>query len=265
LSGRELAVDAALGVLGLIAGSTMSAIAYRLPRDLSWVRGRSMCTRCGAPLTARDLVPLVSFLFSRGRCRHCGAPIGARYFFVELLCAAWAILLYRHTGPELSYPLLAIWGFLLIALTLIDWEFQLLPDALTFPGTLIAIAAVLTWPGGWPGSARHALLGVIAGSGVLALLGWLWIRIRKVEGMGGGDVKLAAMFGAVLGWKLTLLTLFVAALAGSLWGITLVARGRGTGRTALPFGSLLAPAAMAVFLWGTTWLDLYSRLIVPSR
>ena len=104
----------------------------------------------------------------------------------------------------------------------------------------------------------------MAGSGVLALLGWLWIRIRKVEGMGGGDVKLAAMFGAVLGWKLTLLTLFVAALAGSLWGITLVARGQGSGRTALPFGSLLAPAAMAVFLWGTAWLELYSRLI-PGR
>jgi leader peptidase (prepilin peptidase)/N-methyltransferase len=261
LSGGQLAIDVALGVLGLVAGSTMSAIAYRVPRDLSWVRGRSMCTRCSAPLTARDLVPLFSFLSSRGRCRHCGAPIGARYFFVELLCAAWAILLYRHTGPELSYPLLAIWGFLLIALTLIDWDFQLLPDALTLPGTLIAIAVVLTWG---PGAAREALLGVLAGSGVLALLGWLWIRIRKVEGMGGGDVKLAAMFGAVLGWKLTLLTLFVAALAGSIWGITLVARGQGSGRTALPFGSLLAPAAMVVFLWGTTWLDLYSRLI-PSR
>jgi leader peptidase (prepilin peptidase)/N-methyltransferase len=242
-----------LGLLGLVMGSAVTALAYRVPRERSWVRGRSACPACGTTLRPRDLIPLLSFLMSRGRCRHCGAGIPLRYPATEILCAGWALLLYRHVGLGLDYPLLALWGFLLIALLSIDLEFQLLPDALTFPGTLIGVAAALQWPGG----ARHALFGVLLGSGLLWSLAWIYWRIRRIEGMGGGDIKLAAMFGVVLGWKLTLLTLFLAALAGSLWGGFLIARGKGGGQTPIPFGTLLAPAAMVAFLWGDAWLSGY--------
>jgi leader peptidase (prepilin peptidase)/N-methyltransferase len=156
-----------------------------------------------------------------------------------------------------DYLLLAIWGFRMIALLWIDLDFQLLPDALTFPGTLIGLAAALQWPGG----ARHALLGILLGSGLLWLLAWGYFKVRRIEGMGGGDIKLAAMFGVVLGWKLTLLTLFLAALAGSLWGGVLMARGQGDGKTAIPFGTLLAPASMIAFLWGEAWFQAYVRLM----
>ena len=245
-------------LFGMILGSAVTALSYRVPREVSWVHGRSACPRCGATLGVLDLVPILSYVVQRGRCRHCRAPIAIRYPITELLCVAWVILLYRRVGPGLDYPFLAVWGALLIALVWIDLDFQLLPDAITFPGTLIGLAAVLQWPLG----ARHALFGVIAGSGPLWLLAWAYLKVRKVDGMGGGDIKLAAMFGVVLGWQLSLLTLFLAALAGSAWGGWLMLRRRGDGMTALPFGTLLAPAAMVAFLWGEGWMRSYLSWIV---
>jgi leader peptidase (prepilin peptidase)/N-methyltransferase len=243
-------------VFGLVLGSAVSAIAWRVPRELSWVSGRSACTSCNTTLGALDLIPVFSWLASRGRCRHCSARVSWRYPLTEFLCAAWLVLLYRQIGPGLDYPFLALWGVLLIALLWIDLDFQLLPDVLTFPGTLIALAAVLQWPGG----ARHALFGVLLGSGMLWLLRWGYFKFRGVEGMGGGDIKLAAMFGVVLGWQLSLLTLFMAAAVGSLWGGLLIARQKGDGLTAIPFGTLLAPAAMIAFLWGGDWVGAYLAL-----
>lgn len=244
------------GVLGLVMGSAVTAIAYRVPRGHSWVHGRSACPSCGAALAPRDLIPVLSFLLTRGRCRHCGAPISWRYPITELWCGAWAALLFANVGPTWALPFLALWGFLLVALFWIDLDFQLLPDVLTLPGVLLGIAAALTLPGG----ARHALFGVVVGSGALWLLRWGYSRVRGMEGMGFGDIKLAAMFGAVLGWQLTLVTLFLAALAGSIWGAILISRKEGGGKTALPFGSLLAPAAMVAFLWGDAWVRAYTGL-----
>ena len=257
MSALEASIPVLLGVLGLVMGSAVTALAHRVPRGISWVHGRSACPSCGHVLEARDLVPVLSWVLARGRCRHCATPVSWRYPVTELMCGAWAVLLWQRHGLGWDYPLLAIWGFLLIALLWIDLDFQLLPDALTFPGTLIGLAAALQWPGG----ARHALLGIALGSGLLWLLGEIWIRFRKIEGMGGGDIKLAAMFGAVLGWKLSLLTLFIAALAGSAWGIVLMRRGQGDGRTELPFGTLLCPAALIAFLWGDAWLAAYMRML----
>ena len=248
-----------IAAMGLVMGSAITAIAYRIPRDKSWVHGRSACPSCGHTLGFFDLIPVFSWAFSRGRFRHCKASIPPRYPITELLCMAWALLLYRHLGLGWDFPLLAIWGFLMIALIWIDLDFQLLPDAITFPGTLIAVAAVLQWPGG----ARHALLGVLVGSGLLWALAWGYFKLRKIEGMGGGDIKLAAMFGVPLGWKLTLLTLFLASLVGSLWGAYLMMRGKGHWRTPIPFGTLLAPAALIAFLWGERWMEAYLRLLRP--
>ena len=244
-----------VGLSGVVMGSAVSALAWRVPRGRSWVRGRSACPSCGATLQPVDLVPLLSFVATRGRCRTCGAAIGWRYPVTELLCGAWAVLLFLKLGLVPALPLLAIWGFLMIALMWIDLDFQLLPDVLTLPGTLIALAAVLPMPGG----PRHALLGIVVGSGLLWLLMWGYLVVRRQEGLGFGDVKLAAMFGAVLGWKLTLLTLFLAAFAGTVWGVVLMVRRIGDGQTALPFGTLLCPAAMLAYLWGDVWAQAYLK------
>jgi leader peptidase (prepilin peptidase)/N-methyltransferase len=245
------------GTLGLVMGSAVTALSHRVPRGISWVRGRSACPSCAVPLEPRDLVPLFSWLIARGRCRHCGAPVSARYPLTELWCGAWGVALVTLRTPGWDTLPLAFWGFLLVTLFWIDLEFQLLPDALTFPGTLLGVVAALLSEGG----ARHAMFGMIAGAGLLWLLAEIWIRVRKIEGMGGGDIKLAAMFGAVLGWERALLTIFLAALAGSIWGLVLIRRDGGDGRTAIPFGSFLCPAAMIVLLWGDVWLGAYTRLL----
>jgi leader peptidase (prepilin peptidase)/N-methyltransferase len=256
----DLALGAGVAVFGLVMGSAVTALAWRVPRGISWVRGRSACPACATSLGFADLVPLLSVLFARGRCRHCRAPIAWRYPLTELLCGAWAVLLFFQVGFVWAFLPLALWGFLLVALLWIDFDFKLLPDVLTFPGLLLGLTAAVLLHGFGPG-VRHALPGLVTGSGILWLLAWVWIRFRKVEGMGLGDVKLAAMFGVVLGWQLTLLTLFVASFAGSLWGVALMLRGRGGMKSELPFGTLLAPAAMLVFLWGQRWVEAYGRLL----
>jgi len=256
----DLALGAGFAAFGLVMGSAVTAIAWRVPRELSWVHGRSACPACGTALGLADLVPLFSFLFARGHCRHCHAPISWRYPLTESLCGVWAVLLFAQLGLVWACLPLALWGFLLVALLWIDFDFKLLPDVLTFPGVLLGLAASLLLFGFGPG-ARHALLGLLTGSGILWLLAWAWVVFRRIEGMGGGDVKLAAMFGVVLGWQLTLLTIFVASLAGSLWGAALMLRGRGGMKSELPFGTLLAPSAMIVFLWGHGWLAAYVRLL----
>lgn len=245
-----------LALFGLVMGSGVTALAHRVPRQESWVHGRSRCPKCGHTLGVLDLFPVFSWLLNRGRCRHCAAPVAWRYPLTELLCGLWAVAVFLHDGLTWAYPFVAIWGFLMIALLWIDLDFQLLPDVITFPGTLIAIAAALIGPVG----ARAAMFGMIFGAGLLWLVAELYFRIRKVEGMGGGDVKLAAMFGALLGGPLSMLTIFVAALFGSLWGMFLLARRRGDGMTALPFGTLLCPASLVVYLFGQRWFEAYASL-----
>lgn len=251
----EWFVTLAVAALGAVMGSAVSALSWRLPRGRSWVRGRSACSGCGHVLGALDLVPLLSWTLSRGRCRHCGARIGARYPVIELTCATWSVLVLRLLGLTPALPIVLIWGYLLVALLWIDLDFQLLPDALTLPGTVLGVAAGFMLHGG-----RETILGMALGSGMLWGIGELYYRVRKIEGMGGGDVKLAAMFGALLGAPGAVLTLMLASLVGALWGGVLIARGRGDGKTALPFGTFLCPAAMIAFLWGEGWVRAYLGL-----
>ena len=233
-------------VLGLVMGSAVTALVYRVPRGRSWVRGRSACPACGAALAVRDLLPVVSFLLARARCRHCGARISWRYPVTELWCALWAALLYLRVGPAPALPLLAMWGFLLVALFWIDLDVQLLPDVLTLPGALIGVGAALTLPGG----ARHALLGVIVGSGVLWLLGWAYFRVRKIEGMGFGDVKLGLSLGLALGAGAVtsaFVALLVAMVTGAVAGIVLLMRHRDR-RRAFAFGPCLGFGTVVALL-----------------
>jgi leader peptidase (prepilin peptidase)/N-methyltransferase len=254
----DLFIGTAVTILGLIMGSAVTALSWRVPRGESWVHGRSRCPKCGHVLGVLDLFPVLSWLASRGRCRHCGVRVSARYPFIEATCGAWALLAWRHLGLAPALPLVAIWGFLLVALVWIDLDFQLLPDVLTLPGTLLAVVAALLGPG-----PRHAMFGMLVGAGLLWLVSELYFRVRRIEGMGFGDVKLGAMFGALLGGPLSLVTIFLAAFAGSAVGLVMIARGRGGMKTALPFGLFLAPAAMIAYLWGGGWLAAYTRLLHP--
>jgi leader peptidase (prepilin peptidase)/N-methyltransferase len=149
-----------------------------------------------------------------------------------------------------------LWGWMMVTL---GGDRRGLPAAARcahVPGTLVAVAAALLGPG-----PRHALLGIVVGSGYLWLFAWAWKTFLKREGMGGGDIKLAAMFGALLGPVGAFLTITLAAFGGALAGGLMMARGRGSMRTELAVWAFLGPASMAVFLWGDAMADAYVRLI----
>jgi leader peptidase (prepilin peptidase)/N-methyltransferase len=241
-----------VGVFGLLIGSFLNVVIHRIPRKQSLVSPSSRCPSCGYALRWYDNVPVVSFLLLGGRCRQCRTPISIRYPIVELLTAAVFVAHYVFLGWT---PLLAVrlfFGASLVALFAIDLEHHLLPDVITLPGIVLGVVASVFLP---PGLVE-SLLGLLIGGGILWLIGEAYFRYAGEEGMGGGDVKMLAMIGAVLGWKLVLVTLVLSSVAGSLLGLAVIAVKRGGMKYALPFGTFLALGALAASLVGdriVTW------------
>jgi leader peptidase (prepilin peptidase)/N-methyltransferase len=244
----------AAGVFGLLFGSFLNVVIHRLPRGQSMVRGRSMCPHCKETIHWYDNIPLVSWLFLRGKCRACGWKIPARYPLVELLTAVSAAAAMWVSGPSLT----TLWVFaflaIMIAITFIDWEHQIIPDPLSIGGTVL----------GWIGAVVclditlvQSIVGSLVGAGLILGIALLYKAARKVDGMGGGDVKLMAMIGAFLGWQMVFAVLFLAAFAGSLYGVILLKRSGADGKTAVAFGSFLAPAAILMWFAGERLMALY--------
>lgn len=247
----------AAGLFGATVGSFLNVLIHRLPRGESVVRPPSHCPFCGVTIRPLENVPLISWLALRGKCRTCGARIPLRYPAVELITGLlWALLAWR--APSLPA---FISGALLIsaclALLAIDAEFQILPDAITLTGILVGLGLSFL-PG--PPSPASSLLGAALGGGALYLLGWIWEKVRGVEAMGFGDVKMLGMIGAFLGPWGVLLTVLFASVTGAALGIILIALRRGSLRMPLPFGVFLALGAISVVLFGTGLIDRYRAL-----
>jgi leader peptidase (prepilin peptidase)/N-methyltransferase len=241
----QAVVWAGVAALGLILGSFLNVCIHRLPRGASIVRPRSCCPGCGALIRWYDNVPLLSFLLLRGRCRGCGARISWVYPLVEAANAAAYLALYARYGAGPASALFAAFASALVVLVVIDARHQILPDRITLPVLALGLAGSglnpeVTW--------TQALAGAALGAAAPAALLLGWKRIFGVEGMGWGDVKMLAMVGAFLGPGRVLLTLMAGACLGALFGAALMARGRGSLRTALPFGVFLGAAA-ALALW----------------
>lgn len=242
-----------LGILGLLVGSFLNVCIYRLPRDLSVAFPASHCPACEHPLRWFHNVPVVSWLALRGRCGFCRAPIHWRYPVVELLNAAlWVGHGLLFPWEPLLFVRIAFASALLV-LFFTDLDCRILPNEITLGGTVAGlVASAFVLPG-----FQSSLIGVLLGGGVLWATGAAYERLRGVEGMGMGDVKMLAMIGAVLGWPLMLLTLVWSSIAGGLIGAVLLAFKADARTTALPFGSFLAPAALAASLMGQPVLDWY--------
>ena len=241
------------GLFGLVVGSFLNVCVYRLPRGESVTWPGSHCTTCNRPLSWYENIPVASWIVLGGRCRTCGEPISLVYPLVELVTAAVFVGGYVIYGLT---PLLAarlLFAVAMIVLFVIDLEHRILPDLITLPGIVLGFVFSLFLPPGW----RDSLIGIILGGGSLWLMGELYFRVRHEEGMGFGDVKMLAMIGAFLGWKLMLLTLVLASFAGSLVGIGLMVTGRGGMKLALPFGTFLAVGALAAAVFGDPLLDWY--------
>lgn len=236
-----------LCVVGLIVGSFLGAVAYRIPRGLSIVRPPSACPACGRRLGAADLVPVLSHIVSRARCRHCGASVSWRYTVVELLTAGGFVALYALTVDVYGFGWqpLVVGAFLyavLLVMAVIDLEHMILPDVINLFAAGVGIVFSLL---GWSGVAwSTALFGAALGYGIIFVIHWL-----TRGGMGLGDAKFLAAIGTFVGPTGVLYTLFAASVLGSIVGGALMIAGRHKPRTRIPFGPFLAAAAFGLWSW----------------
>jgi leader peptidase (prepilin peptidase)/N-methyltransferase len=243
-----------LALLGLSVGSFLNVCVHRLPLRQSLVRPGSRCPHCGYVLRWYDNIPVASYLLLRGRCRQCRESIALRYPVLELA----TLLLFLVHGAVFGWSALLVVRLLfacaMVVLFAIDLEHHLLPDAITLPGIVAGLLFSIVLP---PGIV-DAVLGVLVGGGVLWLIGEAYYRYSGQEGMGGGDVKMLAMIGAFLGWKLVLVTLVLSSVAGSLIGLLVIALKRGGLKYELPYGTFLALGALAASLAGERLINWYA-------
>jgi leader peptidase (prepilin peptidase)/N-methyltransferase len=251
-------------LFGLILGSFLNVCIYRLPAGLSVVSPGSRCPQCGAAIRAWQNVPVLSWIVLGGRCATCRAPISWRYPAVETLTGLTVLALWRGFGPSVAFGIATIFAFMMIVLFFTDYDHQLLPDAVTLPGFGIGLASAWFNPFlGDPGWQRIVLsvAGAALGSGILWGIGALYARVRGVEGMGFGDVKMMALVGAFAGPAGVAVTLFVASVVGATVGLALIPLKKKSLQNALPFGCFLAPAALAALLWGRRAIESYLGLL----
>ncbi len=254
-------------LLGLVLGSFLNVCIYRLPRDRSIVRPGSRCPACDRPIRWYENVPVLSWVFLRGRCAGCSARISIRYPFVELLSGAALLALWTAFGPSWAFVISSFFALALLVLFFTDLDLQLLPNAITLPGFVLGVAFAWVNPFLGEGELRRiwmSLAGAALGSGLLWAVGAIWLRLRGVEAMGFGDVKMMAMVGAFTGPTGVLFTIFAASVVGAVFGLALIPlRGRSL-QDAVPFGCFLAPAAMAALLFARQALEAYLGLfLVP--
>lgn len=249
-----------VAVFGLVFGSFFNVVIYRLPRGLNLSRPPSACPGCGARIRPVDNIPLLSYLALRGRCRRCGKGISPVYPAVEALTALGFVLVYLGAGRVVGLEFIAgcLFTSALIVLGFIDAEHQVLPDAVTMPGLVLALAySFFRDDLGF----RGALIGAVVGGGFLMAVYGAYRLIRKKEGLGMGDVTMMLMVGAYLGWMRTLLVLILASFGGAVVGVFLIARRGKDFQFALPFGTFIAPAAFFAMLWGQRIVDWYRGLL----
>jgi len=248
----------AAALLGLIIGSATNAAIYRLhAKKPGFLTGRSACPHCDHELSALDLVPVLSWVLLGGECRYCHANISKQYPIVELVMAATFALLTWHVGIENFFAL--GWSLLVAAVLVFiaayDAVYGEIPDEISLPAIPVAVlASYFSFTPSWSDS----LMGLAVGGGLFLLL----VLISNGRWMGGGDIRLIALLGALLGWQGVLLTIFLASLGGSLVGGILMYFKKATGQTALPFGPALVAAAFINMIWGDVIISWYLTTLV---
>ena len=251
-------IEAFIFICGLCIGSFLNVCIYRLPASKSIVHPRSMCSNCGTLIASYDNIPILSYLWLKGRCRHCRTKISLRYPMVELLGGLFALGTYLKFGLTIEALIYYLFFAALIVVTFIDLDHRIIPDVITLPGIPICFAAGFALP---TITYKDALLGILIGGGSLYVIAWAYDRITKKEGMGGGDIKLLAMIGAIVGWQGVLFTIFVASLVGTLAGLAVMLQSRKGLKLAVPFGPFLSIGSITYIIFGTPLIDWYFNLL----
>lgn len=244
-----LFLEGACFLFGLVIGSFLNVVIWRLPAGRGLAHPGSACPACGAHIRWYDNVPVISWLWLRARCRSCGVVISWRYPAVELTTAILFGLAAHRFGLALDLLPAMLLLAALVAIAFIDLDHQIIPDVITLPGTVAGAAlSVAIHPAGW----LNTVLGVVIGGGLFFV-----IILVSGGGMGGGDMKLGAMMGAFLGWKLVLLAILLGVFAGGAVAITLLTTGIKGRKDPVPFGPFLALGAVLSLLWGNGLLSWY--------
>lgn len=250
---------------GLLIGSFLNVCIYRMPRDLSVVSPRSFCPACEHPVAWYDNVPVLSYLALRGHCRHCAKPIPLRYPLVEALTGVLFFVFVLVLGPTLAALKLCVFSALIVGLVFADLEERILPDELTLGGVGLGLVFSLLvpfhetfsgvflpphWSHTWISLAESALGALLPGL-LLWILGVLYLKIRKKEGLGLGDVKMVAMIGAFLGIQGAIWTVMLGSILGSVIGLIYIyGAHKDPGSYELPFGTFLGAGALVAALLG---------------
>lgn len=238
-------------VLGAAIGSFLNVCIFRIPAETSIVKPASQCPKCHHPIRYRDNIPMISYLLLRGKCRDCGEKISWRYPLVELITAILALLLFLKFDFSVSFLVYFVFTAVLIIITFIDLDHQIIPDVLTLPGIpIFCLSAIFFLKLPW----MEALIGLLIGGGVLFTIAFVYELITKREGMGGGDIKLLAMIGGFLGWKSLVFVLLFSSLTGAVIGITAMIINKQDTKYAVPFGPFLSAAAVAYLFLGDAFL-----------
>lgn len=272
-------------ILGALVGSFLNVVIHRVPNELSIVFPNSACPKCGTAIKPYDNIPIISWVLLGGKCRNCKNPISARYPAVELLTAIVFGTVACVVGLTPFLPVALLFTAVMIALIFIDSEHMILPNVITYPLFVFVILVRIIFPivfgpqyfpdmsyapasmmqdqPLWLASLASAFVGALAGGGSLWLVGELWKRLRGVEAMGLGDVKMMLGVGALIGWRSALLSIFVGAFAGAIIGAVFVSRQKDKDmQTQIPFGIFLGIGSIAALLFGDQIVNWYLRTFV---
>ncbi len=267
-------------IFGTIVGSFLNVVIHRVPNELSIVFPNSACPKCDAPIKPYDNIPILSWLLLGGKCRNCKAPISARYPAVELLTGIVFAFVAWQIGFSAFLPVALIFAAVMISLIFIDAGHMILPNVITYPLFIFALLVRIVYPiafgtehfsdmahfpatlmAGYPAwlvSLVCGLVGALAGGGSLWLVGEIWKRLRGVEAMGLGDVKMMLGVGLLLGWRLTLLSIFLGAFSGAIIGMIVIVRQKDKDMQAqIPFGIFLGTGSILAMLFGEKLIAWY--------
>lgn len=248
-------------IFGAIFGSFANVIIYRLPKGESIAFPGSHCQNCKKPVAWYDNIPIASWFVLRGKCRNCKAKYSIRYAVVEFITASLFCACYLEYGFSWLTVEYLIFAFGLVVCSFIDFDHMILPDEFTLSGIVIGLIGAAINP---DRNFLESIIGVLTGGGFLWLIAFLYFSFTKNEGMGGGDIKLLAWIGAVLGWKAIPFVIMTSALTGTFVGLIVAFKSKGGMKTAIPFGPYLALGALFYILGAKTLALEYVSFFLPG-
>ncbi|MDD5342627.1 MAG: prepilin peptidase [Patescibacteria group bacterium] len=240
-------------IVGISIGSFLNVVIWRLHTQEGFLRGRSYCPKCRTTIRAKDLIPLLSYIFLRGRCRDCGKTISWQYPAVELATALAFVGLFLRYSLSEEFIIYCIYTAFLIIVFVFDLKHYLILDRVMLPAAVISFVGGLLIGLGF----QRILIGAIIGGGFFMIQ----FLISRGKWIGGGDIRLGAVIGLMLGWEKLLAALFISYLAGSFFGLGLVASGRKKWQSRLPFGVFLTAGTLIALIWGGDLINWYMDLL----